>query len=129
MRATVRWLALCATAVVAMAAVSTGCESRQSNPDVIGPPEARRVARSTQTPSERRCMNDYTCRYGEHCIKPINSLDGFCATVVNEFGSPTQSPPRPGSLLPGGATECRFLSDCPVGFRCNVQGPSGHCVR
>ena len=128
MRAAVRWLVLCVAAALSLASTNRqGARSVAYSGD--SPPGDNPAARTFAT-SRRPCTSDYECAYGEQCLKSTYAITGSCATALNEFGGPTFSPPRRSSAGPGGLAECAFLSDCPVGFRCDTRGgSSGHCVR
>ena len=77
----------------------------------------------------RSCSSDYSCGIGNRCVKNNFSGQGFCAKAVNEYGVRTFDLPRTESVLvkvPDEA-DCRFDTDCPVGFRCHAR--SGACLR
>ncbi len=76
-----------------------------------------------QSPQTEGCTSDYTCPSGQWCVKGVGQTYGTCAHVVNRFGTPTYSPPRPSSFQPGRA-QCRNSLECPYGFRCD----QGNCT-
>lgn len=75
-------------------------------------------------PEPRSCSSDISCGVGYYCVKPPMQFTGTCAQVVDRAGVPTFAPPRNDSLGPGKA-RCMFITDCPVGFRCE----RGHCMK
>jgi aryl carrier-like protein len=84
---------------------------------------------SVAVPSTSGCSSDFDCGIGSRCVKANYSLKGYCAKAVNEFGVQTFDMPDMNSVLvkvPQGS-DCHFVTDCPIGFRCDVQ--SGACLR
>ncbi len=70
------------------------------------------------------CSSDFDCGAGAGCVKSAGSLNGFCAQKVDDFGTPTYAPASVDSIGPG-QRQCRFGTDCPIGFSC----VSDHCVK
>lgn len=67
------------------------------------------------------CTSDFQCSMGQECVKKPYSNRGVCMTSVNRFGAKTFSSPSPSSVKPRfGSKECRFLTDCPIGFQCDM---------
>jgi hypothetical protein len=77
----------------------------------------------TVTETETNCSTDYDCEFGQRCVKPPGRYDGKCMQVVNKFGNPTYKAPS-GGFGPG-KRECRWRTDCPIGFQCE----DGHCIK
>lgn len=75
------------------------------------------------------CMSDFDCGVGGTCVKPYYSGSGTCARAVNEYGTPSFDLPRTDSILVNvpDSADCKLLTDCPVGFRCDLN--SGACLR
>lgn len=75
------------------------------------------------------CSSDYDCGSGRACVKGEMQMRGVCATTVNRYGTQTYEPPRP-NVGPGTRGDCRFDTDCTVGWRCEKGGGiSGTCLR
>jgi hypothetical protein len=90
----------------------------------------RHPAPATHTDSAG-CLSDYSCQHGERCVKAPYQNRGYCAREVNQYGTPTYSPPDSNSVYPGGQGQCGFDTDCPVGFYCAIQSGAlrGACLR
>lgn len=74
------------------------------------------------------CTSDYSCGVGRKCIKSNYSTSGFCATTVDNYGMRKFNMPELDSfgVKRPEVTDCKYDSDCPVGFRCNQK--SGACL-
>jgi hypothetical protein len=88
-------------------------------------------ANTSSAPTQRssECSNDYQCGYGNVCVKSNYSMSGVCMRAVNSYGVPTYQAPAPESVevKTPSSTDCRFSTDCPIGFACDSN--SGACVR
>jgi hypothetical protein len=89
------------------------------------------VQYATPPTTSPRCDSDYSCQYGEACVKASYEAMGICATKVNQYGNPTYSPPDAGSVRSGGSGSCGFDTDCPIGFKCAKQNYAsrGSCMK
>ena len=68
------------------------------------------------------CSSDFSCGSGKKCVKKTGQATGVCMTSTNSYGAKTYSSPSTSSILPnnnGGG--CRYNTDCPVGFRCDIS--------
>jgi peptidoglycan hydrolase-like protein with peptidoglycan-binding domain len=68
------------------------------------------------------CSSDFSCGSGKKCVKKPGQATGVCMTSTNSYGVKTYSAPSTSSILPnnnGGG--CRYNTDCPVGFRCDIS--------
>jgi hypothetical protein len=66
------------------------------------------------------CSSDFSCRNGEVCVKEPYKSRGTCMTAVNEYGTKTYQQPRSSSVFSGDSEgQCRFTTDCPIGFKCD----------
>ena len=68
------------------------------------------------------CSSDFSCGSGKKCVKKLGQATGVCMTSTNSYGVKTYSAPSTSSILPnnnGGG--CRYNTDCPVGFRCDIS--------
>lgn len=96
-------------------------------PQPGSPPQVAQPFRSTE--ASAGCSSDFDCGIGHRCVKPYYSGTGKCLETVNQHGLRTFDLPRTDSVGPNMPTKssCKFLTDCPVGFRCDMQ--SGTCVK
>ena len=69
----------------------------------------------------KSCSSDYSCNYGQSCVKEMFKSRGVCMTNVNEFGTKTYSAPKSSSLgyKSYDDAQCTFDLDCPIGFDCD----------
>ena len=68
----------------------------------------------------RGCSSDFSCSFGEVCVKAPYKMRGQCMKAVNEYGVKTYQRPRTGSIYSGDSQgQCRFNTDCPIGFKCD----------
>lgn len=76
----------------------------------------------------RGCSSNVECGVGFACVKRMYASAGECARVVDEIGAPVYDIPAAsyGPKSPA-ADDCRFDTECPAGFRCDVA--SGACMR
>jgi hypothetical protein len=76
------------------------------------------------------CSSDFSCPPGYRCTKDSYAMQGVCARTVNEYATPTYTPPSPASVGPG-TGDCQFDTQCPIGFRCkrNSNGLYGNCMK
>jgi hypothetical protein len=67
------------------------------------------------------CSSDYSCGYGNKCVKERFKSNGVCMKSVNEQGIRNFDPPSSNSVGPNMDMEgsCRFNTDCPVTFKCD----------
>jgi hypothetical protein len=102
-------------------------------PTVAVPSYSRTTATTTGTGSfiapPNGCMSDFSCGIGYTCVKNNYSSTGFCAKAVTSYGNQTFDLPRLDSVGPKMpvSTDCKMLSDCPIGFRCDLR--SGACLK
>jgi hypothetical protein len=77
----------------------------------------------------KSCSSDYSCSYGQSCVKEIYSSSGVCMNNVNKYGTKTFSPPKSSSFgyKSESDAQCRFDTDCPIGFDCDRRTRA--CVR
>jgi hypothetical protein len=110
---------------IAMAALAEGYQRAQQA-------QSHQTHRSPVALSENKprvCSSDFSCGMGFRCVKDNFASAGFCARAVNEFGLQTFELPDMNSVLlklPSDS-DCKFVTDCPIGFRCDVS--SGVCLR
>jgi hypothetical protein len=107
-------------------AAAGGAAMQGQSPSVAPAP----ATSPSPAPRASGCSNDYECGFGNVCVKQQFSVEGTCARAVDRNGIPTYTPPRSDSVGPGGAGECAFDTECPVGFRC-IKGSAlrGHCMK
>ena len=68
-------------------------------------------------PSSFACSS-FDCSFGG-CVKAYK-MRGQCMKAVNEYGVKTYQRPRTGSVYSGDSQgQCRFNTDCPIGFKCD----------
>lgn len=97
-------------------AASASTASRQSIPtQVVSGPRSCRAATD--------CPNFMTYR----CVKAPLQFEGVCLRNVNEFGNQQFQTPRASDYNISIQPECRFSTQCPVGFRCDPELKA--CVR
>lgn len=78
-------------------------------------------SRPTTIINNSGCSSDFQCSMGEKCIKKPYSNNGVCMKTVNRYGGQTYSAPSASSVRPRmGGKQCRFLTDCPIGFQCDM---------
>lgn len=66
------------------------------------------------------CSSDYSCGVGYACVKEPYKTRGVCMKTVNEYGIQTFDLPRKRSIGPKMSGEgCTFVTDCPIGFKCD----------
>ena len=66
------------------------------------------------------CTSDFSCRMGEACVKAPYKTRGTCMSTVNQFGKKTYQRPSTNSVYSGDPDgQCRFSTDCPIGFKCD----------
>jgi len=105
--------------------IGIGC-ALTSNPAACleGASGSRSSSSSTTSPKITRssgCSSDFQCSMGEKCVKKPYSNNGVCMKTVNRFGGQTYSAPSASSVRPRmGGKQCRFLTDCPIGFQCDM---------
>ena len=74
------------------------------------------------------CSSDFSCDFGQICVKEPYKSWGTCMGTVNEFGTPTFGAPKSSSVGPKMNSDgCRFMTDCPIGFKC--QRSTKACVK
>lgn len=81
-------------------------------------------AQRQQEEAREQCRNDFECRGGEVCSKPVGKMRGQCMKALNENGTPIYFAPRPDSAGPG-ERQCTFSTECGPSFDC----VEGRCVR
>lgn len=69
------------------------------------------------------CMSDFDCGIGYSCIKKPFQSNGVCMKNVDEYGNPQYNMPKLNSIGPNMNSdgECSFDTDCPIGFRCDIN--------
>ena len=78
------------------------------------------VMMSANLAHAKSCSSDFSCSFGEVCVKEPYKTRGTCMTAVNEYGMKTYQKPRTSSIYSGDANgQCRFSTDCPIGFKCD----------
>ena len=66
------------------------------------------------------CSSDYSCRYGQKCVKAPYKSKGVCMDVVDRYGIKKYKQPSSNSIGPNlGREQCRFNTDCSIGFKCD----------
>lgn len=99
-----------------------------SNPYRTPPTPAPRAFSQPSTPTvaaDPGCINDVQCGVGKKCLIGPYQVRGYCAVVVNEYGTRTYD-------NSGAAQTCRYDTDCSIGFRCGRQRSSdltGFCLK
>lgn len=81
--------------------------------------------------SAQECTSDFSCRFGEKCVKAPYKFTGYCAKVVDQYGLPKFAPPDADSIGPGEDKGCQFDTECPIGFRCAKEPGAlrGACLK
>ncbi len=68
----------------------------------------------------RGCSSDFSCSFGEVCVKAPYKTRGECMTAVNKYGQKTYQRPSTNSIYAGDSGgQCTFNTDCPIGFKCD----------
>lgn len=68
------------------------------------------------------CSSDYSCGVGYACVKEPYKSRGVCMKTVDRYGIQTFDMPRSKSIGPNMSGDgCRFVTDCPIGFRCDRE--------
>lgn len=77
------------------------------------------------------CSSDFSCSYGQKCVKQQFQLEGVCADVVNGYGVKTYNyAPQSDSVGIGNPSQCQFDTDCGPGWHCiKGTGIYGTCMR
>ncbi|GFO67505.1 hypothetical protein GMLC_10840 [Geomonas limicola] len=65
------------------------------------------------------CSSDFACGTGYSCVKEPFKSSGVCMKSVSPQGLPAYNTPRPESIFIPTQGQCRFNTDCPIGFRCD----------
>jgi hypothetical protein len=65
------------------------------------------------------CSSDFACRSGYSCIKAPFQSSGVCMKSVNTQGLPVYNTPKSDSIYINTQGQCRFDTDCPIGFKCD----------
>jgi len=74
------------------------------------------------------CSSDFSCSYGESCVKEPYKSRGVCMKTVDKYGIRTFDAPRSSSVGPRMNNDgCNFSTDCPIGFKC--QRSTKVCVK
>jgi hypothetical protein len=75
------------------------------------------------------CTSDYSCEFGQTCVKDLGRTTGTCLRAVNEYGNQSFEGPDPRSIGPRLIDEnaCTVSKPCPIGFRCDPG--SGRCIK
>lgn len=60
------------------------------------------------------CLSDLYCSTGQTCIKKSFEPTGICVKKVDQYG-------RDDLTLETRKLQCNYLSDCPVGFNCDLD--------
>ena len=85
------------------------------------PSRSTSSSRPTNIINNSGCSSDFQCSMGEKCVKKPYSNNGVCMKTVNRYGVQTYSTPSASSVRPRmGGKQCRFLTDCPIGFQCDM---------
>jgi len=70
--------------------------------------------------SSSGCTSDLSCGVGSKCVKEPYDYRGVCMKSVDRYGIQKLTMPSSDGIGPryndGG---CRFLTDCPIGFKCD----------
>ena len=77
----------------------------------------------------KSCSSDYSCSYGQSCVKDLYKSSGNCMNNVNSNGVKTFKAPKSSSIRirTSSDAECRYNTDCPTGFKCKRSAKV--CVR
>ena len=69
------------------------------------------------------CSSDFQCGAGNKCVKAPLQSQGRCMKAVNKYGVRTFDTPSLDSVGPNMkiSGDCRFDTECPVGFRCHPK--------
>lgn len=65
------------------------------------------------------CRSDFNCRFGYLCVKPPFKSEGVCMKAVDEHKRPTYPKKDLDSIGPKLEGDCKFNTDCPIGFKCD----------
>lgn len=86
-------------------------------------PPAQTFSDSSSNSNNSGCLSDYSCPYGQKCIKELYSTRGICAAPVNEYGNPTYTQPSSDSIniRSYNDAQCQTNMDCPLFFRCDQE--------
>lgn len=87
------------------------------------------VAPTETTQASKACTSDFTCGVGYACVKKQFASSGLCAKTVDDLGVQTFDTPSTDSVGPKlpERTDCQYVTDCPVGFRCDLA--TGACLK
>lgn len=73
----------------------------------------------TTDTNDNSCSSDYSCGTGYSCVKKPFSSTGVCLKSVNSYGIPKYKAPDSNSININTKGSCMFITDCPIGFRCD----------
>ena len=68
---------------------------------------------------ERGCTDDYSCGFGEICMKAPLKNRGVCAVAVDRYGKKTYKKSRKSYKTRHYSDGCFRSSECPKGFKCD----------
>jgi len=73
--------------------------------------------------SEAGCVNDFSCTYGQKCVKPEGSyaVEGICVTPVDKYSN-QDFKPIVQQTRPIEVSRCSFDTECSVGESCIKKG-------
>ncbi len=112
-------------AVTGIASALTGYyqASTPTEPATQYIPPTQTFSGSSNNSNSIGCLSDYSCPYGQKCIKELYSTRGLCAAPVNEYGNPTYTQPSSDSIniRSYNDAQCQTNMDCPLMFRCDQE--------
>ncbi|MBJ2128043.1 sel1 repeat family protein [Alteromonas sp. IB21] len=109
-------------AITGIASALTGYYQAPTPTNQYTPP-TQTFSGSTSESNNRGCLSDYSCPYGQKCIKEPYSTRGVCAVPVNNYGTPAYTPPSSDSIniRSYNDAQCQTNMDCPIFFRCDQE--------
>jgi len=102
----------------AIQGTADGLENR--NNSYVNQPSAINQQR-TQSKVFAGCSSDFSCGSGNVCVKAPFESTGTCMKSVDSHGLPTHNAPRADSINVNTEGQCKFDTDCAIGFRCDSK--------
>lgn len=105
----------------ALMGIAEGNNQLNAYYDCLAGVKRKVVGQSSPKKHSKTCSSDYDCGIGYACVKEPYNFSGICMQTVNKFGGPTYDLPRLDSVNIKSKGECRFDTDCPIGFHCDFK--------
>lgn len=100
----------------------SGSQSNYSIPSYTAPSNNTYKSNSyTSQKLSNQCSSDFSCGIGFTCVKAPYKSNGVCTKSVNKYGTRQFNTPNTDSIGVNFNAQCRFTTDCPVGFTCDSK--------